>query len=125
MLVPFPSGVPVPDIDRTHYLLIIGANPAISHGSLMTMPNAPGRLKAVIKRGGKVVVIDPRRTETAKLASEHHFIRPGADAAFLLALVHTLFEEDLVKLGAARGLVNGLDTVEAVARADGERLEVR
>ena len=113
---PFPSGVPVPDIDRTHYLLIIGANPAISHGSLMTMPNAPGRLKAVIKRGGKVVVIDPRRTETAKLASEHHFIRPGTDAAFLLALVHTLFEEDLVKLGAAMGLVNELDTVEAVTR---------
>lgn len=113
---PFPSGVPIPDIDRTQYLLIIGANPAISHGSLMTMPDAPGRLKAVSKRGGKVVVIDPRRTETAKLASEHYFIRPGADAAFLLALVHTLFEEDLVKLGAATGLVNGLDTVEAIVR---------
>ncbi len=113
---PFPSGVPVPDIDRTHYLLIIGANPAISHGSLMTMPDAPGRLKAVIKRGGKLVVIDPRRTETAKIASEHHFIRPGADAAFLLALVHTLFEDELVTLGAAAGLVNGLDTVEALAR---------
>jgi anaerobic selenocysteine-containing dehydrogenase len=113
---PFPSGVPVPDIDRTHYLLIIGANPAISHGSLMTMPDAPGRLKAVIKRGGKVVVIDPRRTETAKLASEHHFIQPATDAAFLLALVHTLFEEGLVTLGAATGLVHGLDTVEAIAR---------
>jgi anaerobic selenocysteine-containing dehydrogenase len=113
---PFPSGVPVPDIDRTHYLLIIGANPAVSHGSLMTMPNAPGRLKAVIERGGRIVVIDPRRTETAKLASEHHFIRPGTDAAFLLALVHTLFEEDLVNLGAATNLVSGLDTVETVVR---------
>jgi anaerobic selenocysteine-containing dehydrogenase len=90
---PFPSTVPIPDIDRTDYLLVVGANPVVSHGSLMTMPDAPGRLKAVIERGGKVVVIDPRRTETAKLASEHHFIRPGADAGFLLAMVHTLFEE--------------------------------
>ncbi len=111
----FPTGVPVPDIDRTDYLLIIGANPVVSHGSLMTMPDAPGRLKAVIERGGKIVVVDPRRTETAKIASEHHFIRPAADAAFLLALVHTLFEEDLVDLGAAAGLVAGLDTVKAVA----------
>src|SRR5215813_2970181 len=114
---PFPSGVPVPDIDRTHYLLIIGANPAISHGSLMTMPDAPGRLKAVIERGGKLVVIDPRRTETAKLATEHHFIRPGTDAAFLLALVHTLFEEGLVDLGSAAGRVGGLAEVRATARA--------
>src|SRR5215469_381725 len=58
---PFPVGIPVPDIDRTHHLLIVGANPAVSHGSLMTMPDAPGRLKAVVARGGKVVVIDPRR----------------------------------------------------------------
>src|SRR4029434_5007885 len=107
--------VPVPDIDRTMHLLIIGANPAISHGSLMTMPDAPGRLKAVIARGGKIVVIDPRRTETAKLATEHHFIRPGSDAAFLLALVHTLFEDGLVTLGAAAGLVDGLDDVRAAA----------
>jgi anaerobic selenocysteine-containing dehydrogenase len=97
----FPMAVPVPDIDRTDHLLIIGANPAISHGSLMTMPDAPGRLKGVIARGGKVIVVDPRRTETAKLASEHHFIRPGSDAAFLIALVHTLFDEDLVALAKA------------------------
>jgi anaerobic selenocysteine-containing dehydrogenase len=112
----FPTGVPVPDIDRTHHLLIIGANPVVSHGSLMTMPDAPGRLKAVIARGGKIVVIDPRRTETAKIASEHHFIRPATDAAFLLALVHTLFDEGLVDLGAAAALVGGLDAVEAAAR---------
>jgi anaerobic selenocysteine-containing dehydrogenase len=112
----FPTAVPVPDIDRTDYLLIIGANPVVSHGSLMTMPDAPGRLKAVIARGGKVVVIDPRRTETAKIASEHHFIRPATDAAFLLALVHTFFKEGLVSLGAAEGLVGGLDEVEAAAR---------
>jgi anaerobic selenocysteine-containing dehydrogenase len=113
---PFPAAIPVPDIDRTRHLLIVGANPAVSHGSLMSMPNAPGRLKSVIRRGGKVVVVDPRRTETAKLASEHHFIRPGTDAAFLLAMVHTLFAEGLVRLGAAEGLVNGLDEVEALAR---------
>ena len=112
----FPTGVPVPDIDRTHHLLIVGANPMISHGSLMTMPDAPGRLHAVRERGGKLVVIDPRRTETAKIANEHHFIRPGSDAAFLLALVHTLFDEDLVELGAAAGLVNGLEQVEAIVR---------
>jgi anaerobic selenocysteine-containing dehydrogenase len=113
---PFPFGVPVPDIDRTSYLLIAGANPAVSHGSLMTMPDAPGRLKRVISRGGKIVVIDPRRTETAKLASEHHFIRPGSDAAFLLAIVHTLFEERLAKLGAAENLVNGLEAVQTAVR---------
>src|SRR5262245_20760103 len=108
---PFPATIPVPDIDRTRHLLIVGANPAVSHGSLMTMPDAPGRLKGVIRRGGKVIVVDPRRTETARLASEHHFIRPGTDAAFLLAMVHTLFAEGLVQLGLADGLVNGLDEV--------------
>src|SRR5262245_14075825 len=113
---PFPEAVPVPDIDRTHYLLIVGANPMVSHGSLMTMPDAPRRLKAVIERGGKIVVIDPRRTETAKIASEHHFIRPGTDAAFLLALVHTLFAEGLVDLGAAAEHVQDLGAVEALAR---------
>jgi anaerobic selenocysteine-containing dehydrogenase len=111
----FPTAVPVPDIDRTDYLLIVGANPVISHGSLMTMPDAPGRLKRVLERGGKLVVIDPRRSETAKIASEHHFIRPATDAAFLLALVHTLFAEDLVDLRAAEGLVGGLDDVRRVA----------
>src|SRR5262245_55795993 len=112
----FPMAVPVPDLDRTHYLLIIGANPMVSHGSLMTMPDAPRRLRGVRERGGKLVVIDPRRTETAKIANEHHFIRPATDAAFLLALVHTLFEEGRVTLGAAAGHVGGLDAVEAAAR---------
>jgi anaerobic selenocysteine-containing dehydrogenase len=112
---PFPSMVPIPDIDRTDFLLIVGANPAVSHGSLMTMPDAPGRLKAVIERGGKVVVIDPRRTETAKLASAHHFIRPATDAGFLLAMVHTLFEEKLVDLGSVADMVNGVEEVRAIA----------
>ncbi len=112
---PFPTAVPVPDIDRTDYLLIIGANPVVSHGSLMTMPDAPGRLKGVRQRGGKLVVIDPRRSETAALADEHHFIRPGTDALLLLAMVHTLFDEARIDLGAARDRVAGLDQVREVA----------
>lgn len=112
---PFPMAVPVPDIDRTTYLLIIGANPIVSHGSLMTMADAPGRLKGVLSRGGKIVVIDPRRSETARMASEHHFLRPATDAAFLLAIVHTLFDERLVDLGAAEGMVGDLDTVRTIA----------
>jgi len=112
---PFPATVPVPDIDRTRYLLVIGANPAVSHGSLATMPDAPGRLRGVIRRGGKVVVIDPRRTETARIATEHHFIVPGTDAAFLLTLVHVIAGEGLIRLGPAEGLVNGLDDVLRIA----------
>jgi anaerobic selenocysteine-containing dehydrogenase len=113
---PFPEAVPVPDIDRTDYLLILGANPMISHGSLMTMPDAPRRLRGVVERGGKLLVVDPRRTETAKIASEHLFIRPGTDGALLLALLHVLFEEKRVRLGAAAGLVAGLAEVERVAQ---------
>ncbi|HSJ99092.1 MAG TPA: molybdopterin-dependent oxidoreductase, partial [Myxococcota bacterium] len=112
----FPTAVPVPDVERTDHLLIVGANPLVSHGSLMTIPDAPARLRAVRERGGRIVVIDPRRTETARIASEHHFIRPGTDAAFLLALVHVLFAEGLVTLGAAEGLVGGLDAVESLVR---------
>ena len=112
---PFPATVPVPDIDRTRYLLVVGANPAVSHGSLATMPDAPGRLRGVIRRGGKVVAIDPRRTETARIATEHHFIVPGTDAAFLLTLVHVIAGEGLIRLGPAEGLVNGLDDVLRIA----------
>jgi len=109
--------IPVPDLDRTSYLLVLGGNPAVSNGSLMTAPDAPGRIRAIVERGGKVVVIDPRRTETVKLASEHHFIRPGTDAAFLLALVHVMFADNLVKLGRASDHVRGLEQVRDVARA--------
>lgn len=103
--------IPVPDLDRTSYLLVLGGNPAVSNGSLMTAPDAPGRIRSIVERGGKVVVIDPRRTETVKLATEHHFIRPGTDAAFLLAMVNVMFAEDLIKLGHAEGHVKGLDAV--------------
>jgi anaerobic selenocysteine-containing dehydrogenase len=108
--------VPVPDLDRTDYLLMMGANPFVSNGSLMTAPDVPGRLRGIRKRGGKVVVIDPRRTRTATEASEHHFIRPGSDAYFLLGIVHTLFAERLVRLGRLAGHTVGVAQVEALAR---------
>ncbi|MDX2170267.1 MAG: molybdopterin oxidoreductase family protein [Deltaproteobacteria bacterium] len=108
--------VPIPDLDRTDYLLMLGADPFTSNGSLMTAPDAPGRLRAIRKRGGKVVVIDPRRSRSAQEADEHHAIRPGADAYFLFGLVHTLFEEQLVRLGRLAEHVAGLDAVERLAR---------
>ena len=90
-----PLTIPVPDLDRTDHLLMLGANPLESNGSLCSAPDFPGRLKAIRARGGKVVVVDPRRTRTAALADEHLFIRPGTDAFLLMALVHTLFAEEL------------------------------
>lgn len=108
--------IPVPDLDRTEYLLIVGANPLVSNGSLMTAPNVPARLRAVLGRGGKIVVIDPCRTRTAREASEHHFIRPGSDAYFLFALVNTLFGERLLRLGKLAEHVRGVEQVEELAR---------
>jgi anaerobic selenocysteine-containing dehydrogenase len=108
--------IPIPDIDRCDYMLILGANPAVSNGSLMTAPGAADRLRAIIARGGKVVVLDPRRSETAALASEHLFIRPGSDALFLLAVLHVLFAERRVSLGALASLIEGLSEIEAVAK---------
>ena len=108
--------IPVPDLDRTDYLLLLGANPWASNGSLATAPDWPGRLEAILARGGKLVVIDPRRTRTAEAASEHHAIVPGTDAHLLFGIVHTLFDEDLVELGALDGLVEGLADVERLAR---------
>src|SRR6185436_15147067 len=108
--------VPVPDLDRTDYLLVLGADPFTSNGSLMTAPDVPGRLRAIRQRGGKVVVIDPRRTRTANEADEHHAIRPGGDAAFLWGIVHVLFDENLVRLGRLAEHVAGLETLHDVAR---------
>src|SRR3989441_1269967 len=107
---------PVPDLDRTDYLLVLGANPFVSNGSLMTAPDVPGRLRAIRRRGGTVVVIDPRRTRTAAEASEHHFIRPGTDAYLLFGIVHTLFAEGLVRLGPLAPHTAGVEQVEALAR---------
>ena len=81
--------IPVPDLDRTHHLLLLGANPLVSNGSLMTAPDVRRRLDGIIARGGKVIAIDPRRTETAARASEHHFLRPGTDALLVTSFDFT------------------------------------
>ncbi|MGW5615963.1 molybdopterin oxidoreductase family protein [Streptomyces sp. NPDC003877] len=91
------NAIPVPDLDRTDHLLLIGANPLESNGSLCTAPDFPGRLKALKARGGTLVVIDPRRTRTAKLADRHIAVRPGTDALLLAAMARVLFDEDLVR----------------------------
>ncbi|WP_296447969.1 molybdopterin-dependent oxidoreductase [Rhodoferax sp. UBA5149] len=108
--------IAIPDIARCDYLLLLGANPLASNGSMWTVPDFKGKAKALQARGGELVVIDPRRSETAAMANAHHFIRPGADVFLLLGLVHTLFDEKLVRLGPVAGLVNGVDEV-AVAVA--------
>lgn len=106
----------IPDIDRTDLLLVFGGNPMASNGSLMTVPDFPGRLDALKARGGRMIVVDPRRTETARVASAHHFIRPGKDAFVLLAMIHVLLAEDLARSGRLADHVRGLDAVrEAVA----------
>ena len=100
--------IPVPDIDRTDFMLILGADPHSSNGSLWTAPDLPGRLKAVQARGGRVVVVDPRRSRTAKAADRHVPIRPGTDVFLLLGMVHELFAANLVAPGRLADFVNGL-----------------
>lgn len=104
---------PIPDIDRTDYFLMLGANPLASNGSIWTVPGVRHRLKALRARGGKLVVIDPRRTETAAVADEHHFIRPGSDAALLLAMIHVLFRDGLTAPDRLAELIDGTATVQA------------
>ncbi len=107
--------MPVPDIDRTDLFVCLGGNPAVSNGSVMTAPNVRARLKAIRARGGRVVVIDPRRTETAALADRHLFLRPGTDALLLLSVVQVIFAEDLVRLGRLRRHVSGVDALRSAA----------
>ena len=104
--------MPVPDIDRCDLFVCLGGNPAVSNGSIMTAPNVRARLRAIRRRGGRVVVIDPRRTETAALADEHLFIRPGTDALLLMSMVNVLFAEGLV---ADRPLLRGVDAVRTAS----------
>jgi anaerobic selenocysteine-containing dehydrogenase len=118
--------VPVPDIERSDFLLVLGANPMVSNGSLWTVPDFRGKAKALRARGGKIVVVDPRRTETAEVADEHHFIRPGGDVFFLLGMAHALFDEGLVKLGRLAEHTAGLDELrEAVLPYAPERVAAR
>jgi anaerobic selenocysteine-containing dehydrogenase len=107
--------VPVPDVDRTDFLLVLGANPYASNGSLATAPDWPGRIEAMLARGGTLVVVDPRRSRTAEVASRHLAIRPGADAFLLMALVNVLAAEGLVEPGAAEEYLAGVDDVLALA----------
>ncbi|BCY07125.1 molybdopterin oxidoreductase family protein [Actinoplanes sp. L3-i22] len=110
-----PLAIPVPDLDRTDFLLMLGANPWESNGSLATAADFPGRLKAIQARGGRFVVVDPRRTRTAEHADEHLFIRPGTDAFLLFGIVHTLFAEGLADLGRLTPYVQGLEDLEGLA----------
>ena len=107
--------MPVPDLDRTHRLVVLGANPLVSNGSIMTTGGVGRRLADMQARGGKLVVIDPRRTETADKADEFHYLRPGTDALLELAVIHTLFEEGLVADGVWRTWTDGVDEVRRIA----------
>ena len=108
--------LPIPDVDRTEHMLIIGANPLASNGSLMTAPGIKRRLRAIQERGGRVIVVDPRKTETASIADEHLFVRPGTDALLLLAMLHTIVDEERERLGRLAPLVEGLEEVRAIAK---------
>jgi anaerobic selenocysteine-containing dehydrogenase len=107
--------IPTVDIRRTDYWVIMGGNPQASGGSLLSCPDVLGEIDAIRERGGKVIVIDPRRTGTADRATEWLPIRPGADAAFLLALCNVIFDEGLLDLGPIAHMVNGVDEMRAAA----------
>jgi anaerobic selenocysteine-containing dehydrogenase len=110
-----PLLIPIPDVDRTDYLLALGANPLASNGSLMTAPGIADRLDSIRKRGGRVVLIDPRRTESARIATEHNFVRPGSDAFFLLAVLHVIFAENLSQPGRLTNLTDGFEELRRAA----------
>ncbi|MDX2765577.1 molybdopterin-dependent oxidoreductase, partial [Streptomyces europaeiscabiei] len=110
------NAIPVPDLDRTDHLLLLGANPLESNGSLCTAPDFPGKLKALKARGGTLTVVDPRLTRTAKLADRHVAIRPGTDALLLAAMAYVLFEEHLVDLGDLVPHVQGVEELAATVR---------
>jgi anaerobic selenocysteine-containing dehydrogenase len=107
------SQIPIPDIDHTQYFMIIGGNPLASNGSIMTVPHVKRRLKAIQARGGKVVVIDPKQSETADVSTEHHFIKPGTDVLLLLAMLNTLFRKGLTKPGRLSEYATQLMEVES------------
>jgi anaerobic selenocysteine-containing dehydrogenase len=103
--------LPVPDLDRTNFFLILGANPAVSNGSMMTAPGMGRRLQEIRERGGKIILIDPRRNETARLADRHLFIRPGTDVLLLLALLHVVFDEGRPESGHLDSFTRGSETI--------------
>ncbi|WP_344630422.1 molybdopterin-dependent oxidoreductase [Streptomyces glaucosporus] len=110
-----PLAIPVPDLDRTDHLLVVGANPLESNGSLCTAPDFPGRLRALRRRGGTLTVIDPVRTRTARLADRYVAVRPGGDAPLLMAMVQVLFAEGLTDPGASGPHLSGVEDVARLA----------
>jgi anaerobic selenocysteine-containing dehydrogenase len=108
--------LPVPDIDHTSFFLILGGNPLASNGSLMTAPDVKNRLRAIRERGGHIVLVDPRRTETAEVADRHLFIRPGSDVYLLLAMLQLIFAEDLARPGRLAEITDGLHEVEQLVK---------
>lgn len=109
--------LPIPDIDRTDFLLIVGGNPVVSNGSLMSAPDVADRLKEIRQRGGKVIVVDPRRTETAAIADEHFFIRPGTDVYFLLGMLNTLLVENRVQMGRLAEFTDNLEQLRPLVES--------
>ena len=107
-----PMMLPVPDIDRTDYLVIMGANPIVSNGSIMSSPNIKKRLKSIQQRGGKLITIDPRLTETAQIANQHLAIKPGTDALLLMAMLNFLFEHELVHCNGLENHIDGLELIK-------------
>lgn len=107
--------LPIPDIDHTDFFVCMGGNPMVSQGSLMSAPDIERRLRGAQQRGGKVIVIDPRRTETADIANQHLFIRPGTDAFLLMALVNELFASDRVTPGRLQEFTDGIDKLESLS----------
>lgn len=108
--------LPIPDVDHTDHLIIVGANPLVSNGSIMTAPDMKRRLRAIQTRGGKVIVIDPRRTETAAMADQHVPIRPGTDALLLAAMAHVLFDEGRVAIGRLDVAVRNIEDLRTAVR---------
>jgi len=107
--------IPIPDIDRTEYLVILGANPLVSNGSLLSAPNIKKRLQRIQERGGKIINIDPRFTETSAKSDQHIYIRPGTDTFLLLGMLHVLFEENLIKIGRFENALKGFEDVKKLA----------
>jgi len=108
--------IPIPDIERTDYLLILGANPGASNGSLLTAPGFPQKIKSIQKRGGKVINIDPRFTETSKISSQHLYINPGKDALFLLSLLHVIFDQGIEEKTHLSNYLKGLEEIKEIVK---------
>jgi anaerobic selenocysteine-containing dehydrogenase len=111
-----PMLIPIPDIDNTDFMLIIGGNPLVSNGSMMSVPDVANRLKAIQSRGGKFVVVDPRKTETAEKADEHYFIKPNADAFLLLAIINVIVTSKKANLGKLKEEIEGFELVEQFSK---------